>query len=147
MSRDLPEEWSRGADLNRRPDDFSTDIMLLDSRALFLTVPCDLAWYLAGFVQKLFTNQFQIAAGFHEASFTSRLTRFIEATVGDRLVGTRPGVAPPLRGLTRYFRVARLSGAICQPGAITSVLPVNRALGNASPKFLLTQDSSYPIVF
>jgi hypothetical protein len=35
--------------------DFSADIMLLDSRALFLTIPYGFAWYLARFVQKLFT--------------------------------------------------------------------------------------------
>jgi hypothetical protein len=42
--------------LNPRPVDFSTDIMLLDSRALFLTIPYGFAWYLASFVQKLFTT-------------------------------------------------------------------------------------------
>src|ERR1700674_3232393 len=42
--------------MNRNPSDFSTDIMLLDSRALFLTIPYGFAWYLASFVQKLFTT-------------------------------------------------------------------------------------------
>jgi hypothetical protein len=46
--------WSREWELNPRPADFSADIMLLDSRALFLTIPCGFAWYLASFVQKLF---------------------------------------------------------------------------------------------
>src|SRR6266581_7821563 len=48
--------WSRGRELNSRPADFSADIMLLDSRALFLTIPYGFAWYLASFVQKLFTT-------------------------------------------------------------------------------------------
>jgi len=48
--------WSREWELNPRPADFSADIMLLDSRALFLTIPYDFAWYLASFVQKLFTT-------------------------------------------------------------------------------------------
>jgi len=42
--------------MNRNPADFSTDIMLLDSHALFLTILYRFARYLAGFVQKLFTN-------------------------------------------------------------------------------------------
>ena len=48
--------WSREWELNPRPADFSTDIMLLDSRALFLTIPYGFAWYLASFVQNLFTT-------------------------------------------------------------------------------------------
>jgi hypothetical protein len=50
------EFWSRERELNPRPADFSADIMLLDSRALFLTIPYGFAWYLASFVQKLFTT-------------------------------------------------------------------------------------------
>ena|SRR5437660_10604445 len=49
---------SEGRDLNPRPADFSTDIMLLDSRALFLTTPYGFAWYSASFVQKMFTPKF-----------------------------------------------------------------------------------------
>src|SRR6516162_2355249 len=48
--------WSRGRDLNPRPADFSTDTMLLDSRALFLTTPYGFARYSASFVQKLFRS-------------------------------------------------------------------------------------------
>ena len=48
--------WSREWELNPRPADFSADIMLLDSRALFLTIPHGFAWYLASFVQKLLTT-------------------------------------------------------------------------------------------
>jgi len=51
----IARRWSRGRDLNPRPADFSTETMLLDSRALFLTVHHDFRRYLAGFVQKLFT--------------------------------------------------------------------------------------------
>ena len=39
-----------------RPADFSTDTMLLDSRALFLTIHHGFSLYLTGFVQKLLTN-------------------------------------------------------------------------------------------
>jgi len=52
------EIWSREWELNPRPADFSADIMLLYSRALFLTTPYGFAWYLASFVQKLFTPNF-----------------------------------------------------------------------------------------
>jgi hypothetical protein len=52
----MEEIWSREWELNPRPADFSTNIMLLDSRALFLTIPYGFAWYLAGFVQKLFVT-------------------------------------------------------------------------------------------
>jgi hypothetical protein len=48
------KNWSREWELNPRPADFSGDVMLLDSRALFLTIPYGFAWYLASFVQKLF---------------------------------------------------------------------------------------------
>jgi len=37
--------------------DFFIHTMLLDLRALFLTIPLDFAWYLASFVQKLFTSK------------------------------------------------------------------------------------------
>src|SRR5215471_20046631 len=52
------KEWSRGRDLNPRPADFSTNTMLLDSRALFLTLRHVLAWFSACFVQKLFRSFF-----------------------------------------------------------------------------------------
>ncbi|SRR6266478_5692557 len=55
MRKGIEELWSRGRNLNPRPADFSADIMLLDSRALFLTIPYGFAWYLASFVQRLFT--------------------------------------------------------------------------------------------
>jgi hypothetical protein len=49
-------EDASGTDKDGNPADFSADIMLLDSCALFLTTPYVFAWYLASFVQKLFTT-------------------------------------------------------------------------------------------
>src|SRR5437773_12087006 len=42
--------WSREWELNQRPDDFSTDIVLLNTRAFFLIIPYGFACYLAGIV-------------------------------------------------------------------------------------------------
>src|SRR5206468_6251604 len=49
--------WSREWELNPRPADFSTDIMLLDSRALFLTILYCFALFLA-FCFQLFLKFF-----------------------------------------------------------------------------------------
>src|SRR5487761_201622 len=55
----VKKSWSRGADLNRRPADSSTDSLLLVLNAFSLTSPHDSARYSAPIVRKLFARRFQ----------------------------------------------------------------------------------------
>jgi hypothetical protein len=58
MCKEIQNGWSRGPELNRRPDVFSIRTLLLICLAVTCALQHRLARYLAGFVPKLFPSFF-----------------------------------------------------------------------------------------